>query len=97
MNCTTSYRPASMERLKVGGRLRWQDAIERERDFADGRTRQDAYAVLDLMASYDISDSLTASFNLNNVTDEKYLTSLKWDQGFYGAPRHAMASLTWRY
>ncbi|MDR5867392.1 TonB-dependent siderophore receptor [Halomonas koreensis] len=97
VRATTSYRPASLEALKVGARLRWQDDIERERDNADGKTRQDAYALVDLMASYDFSDRLTGSLNVNNVTDEKYLTSLKWDQGFYGAPRHVMASLTWSY
>ncbi|MDT8880461.1 TonB-dependent siderophore receptor [Halomonas saccharevitans] len=97
VQATTSYRPASLAALKVGARLRWQDDIERERDNADGKTRQDAYALVDLMASYDFSDSLTGSLNVNNVTDEKYLTSLKWDQGFYGAPRHVMANLTWTY
>jgi len=97
VRATTSYRPAAMDALKVGARLRWQDAIDRERDFADGKTRQEAYALVDLMASYDFSDSLTGSLNVNNVTDETYLTSLKWDQAFYGAPRHVMANLTWRY
>ncbi|WP_280553508.1 TonB-dependent siderophore receptor [Halomonas sp. 25-S5] len=97
VRATTSYRPAALDALKVGARLRWQDDIERDRDFAEGKTRQNAYALVDLMASYDFSDSLTASLNLNNVTDEAYLTSLKWDQAFHGAPRHVMANLTWRY
>ncbi|APE32412.1 hypothetical protein BOX17_01340 [Halomonas aestuarii] len=97
VRATTSYRPAALAALKVGARLRWQDDIERDRDVADGKTRQEAYALVDLMASYDFSDSLTGSLNLNNVTDETYLTSLKWDQGFYGATRHVMANLTWRY
>lgn len=97
VRATTSYRPAALDALKVGARLRWQDDIERDRDSADGKTRQEAYALVDLMASYDFSDRLTGSLNVNNVTDEKYLTSLKWDQGFYGAPRHVMAELTWTY
>lgn len=97
VRATTSYRPAALDALKVGARLRWQDDIERDRDLAEGKTRQDAYALVDLMASYDFSDNLTGSLNVNNVTDEKYLTSLKWDQAFHGAPRHVMANLTWRY
>ncbi|TDR56016.1 outer membrane receptor for ferric coprogen and ferric-rhodotorulic acid [Halomonas ventosae] len=97
VRATTSYRPAALDALKVGARLRWQDDIERDRDLAEGKTRQEAYALVDLMASYDFSDSLTGSLNLNNVTDETYLTSLKWDQAFHGAPRHVMANLTWRY
>ncbi len=97
VRATTSYRPAALDALKVGARLRWQDDIERDRDFAEGKTRQEGYALVDLMASYDFSDNLTGSLNLNNVTDEAYLTSLKWDQAFHGAPRHVMANLTWRY
>ncbi|RUR30261.1 TonB-dependent siderophore receptor [Vreelandella andesensis] len=97
VRASTSYRPATMDQLKVGARLRWQDAIEREQNLAEGETRQDAYALVDLMASYDFSDQLTGSLNINNVTDEKYHTSLKWDQSFYGAPRHVMANITWRY
>ncbi|MBB3184251.1 outer membrane receptor for ferric coprogen and ferric-rhodotorulic acid [Halomonas fontilapidosi] len=97
VRATTSYRPAALDALKVGARLRWQDDIERDRDFAEGKTRQEGYALVDLMASYDFSDNLTGSLNLNNVTDEAYLTSLKWDQAFRGAPRHVMANLTWRY
>ncbi|MGM0536734.1 MAG: TonB-dependent siderophore receptor [Pseudomonadota bacterium] len=97
VRATTSYRPAALDALKVGARLRWQEDIERDRDLAEGKTRQEAYALVDLMASYDFSDNLTGSLNVNNVTDEKYLTSLKWDQAFHGAPRHVMANLTWRY
>lgn len=97
VRASTSYRPASLDQLKVGARVRWQDETERERDLADGKTRQDAYALVDLTASYDFSERLTGSLNINNVTDEKYLTSLKWDQSFYGASRHVMANVTWRY
>jgi outer membrane receptor for ferric coprogen and ferric-rhodotorulic acid len=35
--------------------------------------------------------------NIGNVTDEKYLNSIFWDQAYYGAPRNAQASVTWRY
>ncbi|XKF15483.1 TonB-dependent siderophore receptor [Halomonas sp. BLK-85] len=97
VRASTSYRPASLDQLKIGARVRWQDEIERERDLADGKTRQEAYTLVDLMASYDFSERLTGSLNINNVTDEKYLTSLKWDQSFYGASRHFMANVTWRY
>lgn len=96
VRATTSYRPAFMDKLKVGARVRWQDAISRDQ-VNDITSRQDAYALVDLMARYDINENLSASLNLNNVTDEKYLTSLYWAQGFYGAPRHAMFKLSWHY
>ncbi|MBW6392175.1 TonB-dependent siderophore receptor [Billgrantia antri] len=97
LRAMTSYRLPFMPQLKVGARVRWQDDIHRERDYIAGETHQDAYTLVDLMASYDINESLTASLNVNNVTDEEYLTSLKWDQAFSGAPRSVMANLTWRY
>ncbi|GHE21903.1 TonB-dependent siderophore receptor [Halomonas urumqiensis] len=97
VRASTSYRLPFMESLKIGARLRWQDAIERERTYADGKTRQDGYALVDLMANYAINDNLTASLNVNNVTDEKHLTSLKWDQAYFGETRSVMANLTWRY
>jgi outer membrane receptor for ferric coprogen and ferric-rhodotorulic acid len=35
--------------------------------------------------------------NLRNLTDVKYVTSLMWEQGFYGAPRTVSATLGWRF
>lgn len=91
-----TYRLPFHDAMKVGARVSWQEAIYR--DQGEGvTTRQDDYALVDLMASYDISDNLSASLNLNNITDEKYLTSLYWAQGYYGAPRHAMLTLGWNY
>ena len=59
---------------------------------------QSAYTLVNLMARYDISDKLFVAANLNNLTNEKYLTSRYWaDQGYYGAPRNATVSLNWKY
>jgi outer membrane receptor for ferric coprogen and ferric-rhodotorulic acid len=96
LRLATSYRLPALEPLRVGASLNWQDAIER--DQAPGIvTRQAAYALVNLMARYDISQNLSASVNVNNVTDEKYLTSLYWSQGYYGAPRNASVTLGWKY
>ena len=86
-----TYRVPGLEKLKVGGAMRWQD------DIRNGIAEQDAYAVVDLMASYDIDRNWSVSANLNNVTNEKYLTSLYWTQAYYGAPRNVSATLTWKY
>lgn len=96
IRAVTSYRLPFREEVKVGARLSWQDDIYRDQA-SNVITRQEDYALVDLMASYDINNNLTASLNVNNVTDEKYLTSLYWAQGFYGAPRSVMGNLTWRY
>nr|WP_309564298.1 TonB-dependent receptor [Methylobacillus flagellatus] len=59
--------------------------------------RQDSYAVLNVMASYDINRNWSTALNIYNLTDEKYLNSLYWTQSYYGAPRNAMLTLTWKY
>ncbi|WP_370869468.1 TonB-dependent siderophore receptor [Pseudomonas sp.] len=87
----TTYRVPGLEQLKVGASLNWQD------DIHNGIAEQDAYALVNLMASYDIDPNWSVSANLNNVTDEKYLTSLYWTQAYYGAPRNASMSVSWKY
>lgn len=83
-------------RLKLGGRLNWKDQISVDQGAGVVVTRP-AYALLDLMAQYKIDKHWTASLNVNNVTDEKYLTSLMWGQSYYGAPRNVSVSLNWKY
>lgn len=82
--------------LKLGAALRWQSAIERDQG-AGVVTRQDAYAVVDLMARWELSRQIALSAQLNNATDRRYLGSLLWAQGFHAAPRHANVglNLTW--
>ncbi|MGQ7960243.1 TonB-dependent siderophore receptor [Pseudomonas sp. SP16.1] len=87
----TTYRVPGLEQLKVGASLNWQDEVY------NGIAEQDAYAVVNLMASYDIDPNWTVSANLNNLTDEKYLTSLYWTQAYYAAPRNASMSVSWKY
>lgn len=88
---STTYRVPGLEQLKVGASLNWQD------DIHNGIAEQDAYALVNLMASYDIDPNWSVSANLNNVTDEKYLTSLYWTQAYYGAPRNASMTVSWKY
>ncbi|QIL90083.1 TonB-dependent siderophore receptor [Microbulbifer sp. SH-1] len=91
-----SYRPAMLDQLKVGGGINWQDDISRVH--AAGHTiEQDAYATLQLFANYKVTEQLSFSINGENLTDEKYISSLYWDQGFYAAPRNFSASVNWRY
>lgn len=96
LRLSTVYRTPFIDKLKVGANLSWQDDIYRNE--AGGiELRQEAYALVNLMARYDIDKHLSVSANLNNLTDEKYITSLMWSQGYYGAPRNASLSLNWKY
>lgn len=91
---STTYKVPAVEGLKVGASMRWQSDIHQDSVI---RLRQDSYAVLNVMASYDINRNWSTALNIYNLTDEKYLNSLYWTQGYYGAPRNAMLSLTWKY
>jgi outer-membrane receptor for ferric coprogen and ferric-rhodotorulic acid len=106
LKTAATYRVPGMEKLKVGAAVRWQDDIKIAVPLTadDGLTslgsadaKQKAYAVVDLMASYDIDPNWSVSANLNNLTDEKYLTSLYWTQAYYGAPRNASMTVSWNY
>jgi outer membrane receptor for ferric coprogen and ferric-rhodotorulic acid len=91
LRASTTYRIPGLEQLKVGASMSWQD------DVYNGIAEQDAYALVNLMASYDIDPNWSVSANLNNVTDEKYLSSLYWTQAYYGAPRNASMTVSWKY
>lgn len=96
----TSYRVPLLPGLKLGASLRWQDDIHRDPGVVDSagnpvRIRQDAYAVLGLMAHYDFSPRWSTTLNVDNASDRSYIPSLYWDQGYYAAPRNA--TLTVRY
>lgn len=97
LRASTSYRLASLPALKVGASVKWQSDIEKLRSSGTGLNSQEAYALLDLMARYDFTKNLSATVNLNNVTDEKYVSSLYWDQGYYAPRRNASVSLNWQY
>jgi len=100
-----TYDIQFIEGLSIGANIRWQDDISREQGIVSEAfsnagelitTEQNAYAVVNLMASYEFSPNLKLSFNANNITDEKYLNSLYWAQSFYGAPASYSATLNWR-
>ncbi|WP_220741456.1 TonB-dependent siderophore receptor [Shewanella algidipiscicola] len=104
LKLAATYDVSAIDGLTIGMNMRWQDDIHRNQGevgsgFANAGqtiiTRQDAYAIVDLMARYQITDRLGLSLNANNVTDEKYLTSLYWAQGYYGAPANYSATLSW--
>ncbi|MBE9610643.1 TonB-dependent siderophore receptor [Chitinilyticum piscinae] len=98
LRLATTYQLPFVTGLKVGGSVNWQDGTSATADA--GTLRQEAYAILNLMARYEFSQQFSAAINLNNVTNEKYLSSLYWGntgQGYYGAPFNASVTLSWKY
>jgi outer membrane receptor for ferric coprogen and ferric-rhodotorulic acid len=80
---------------ELAGTVKWLDGMYL--DTALGMIRQPSYAVLSAYARYALSERLELAVNVNNLTDEKYLTSLYWDQAFHAAPRSGAVSVRLRY
>lgn len=98
-----TYSPPSFSALKIGASAQYQSRIYVEPGTnstttgAPIRITQGGYALLDLLASYDLTNHLTVSANLKNVTNAKYLGALNFDQGFYGAPRTVLGTIRFKY
>lgn len=93
-NGSLTYQLPMAPKVKVGGNLTWQSKIENDDLPA---ANQGAYALLGLMGKYDIDEHWSTQVNLNNLTDRKYLQSVRYAQSNFGDPRNVMASVTWKY
>ncbi|MNY75353.1 Ferric-pseudobactin receptor precursor [compost metagenome] len=51
------------------------------------------------MARYDFSDHLSATLNVNNVFDKKYISSVSdwWYSGYSGAPRSVALNVKYKF
>lgn len=92
----TAYQFQNLPDLKIGGSIKWQDEIFTD-PIPNVRVTQEDYTLIDLFVRYQLNSNFSVALNAYNVTDEKYLNSLYWNQAFYGKPKHAQASLTWNY
>jgi outer membrane receptor for ferric coprogen and ferric-rhodotorulic acid len=107
-NLLTTYTVPQLPQLKIGVGVQWQDKtyldVPEATDTATGAMtqvagtiRQDSYALINLMASYEINDHLSLQANANNITNEKYLFSFPNAQGFYGTPTNYSVAVRYKY
>jgi len=94
LKLSTTYGVPALRDLKLGAAVRWQDDISVQ-DIV--LVEQDAYAVVDLMASVRLAEKVRATVNLKNLFDETYYTSLMWNQSYYAAPRSASVRLDYSF
>lgn len=98
-----TYSPPSLSALKVGASAQYQSRIYNEPGALSDTTKQPirltqgGYALVDLLARYDLTPNVSLSANLKNLTNAKYLTALNFDQGYYGAPRTILGTIAVRY
>lgn len=98
----TSYRlGGALQGLTLGGGLNWQSSFYREVDHPLGhkvKAEQAAYALLNLMARYEINRHWQASLHIDNALDKTYQAGLfssairKW-----GEPRSLNFSASYRF
>ncbi|GHC50341.1 TonB-dependent receptor [Alcaligenes pakistanensis] len=100
----TRYQlPGDWHRLTVGAGVNWQSAIENTvSPWQIGRpvtARQSAYAVTNAMAHYQFNKQLGVTFNVNNVFNRKYLSSIGtvFNTGYYGEPRNVRLNLRYAF
>ncbi|WP_087088786.1 TonB-dependent siderophore receptor [Acinetobacter pittii] len=97
LNLLTTYTPPVLPKLKVGAGLQWQDGIKLYDSNVNSTIKQDAYTLVNLMASYEVNDHITLQANGNNIFDKKYLNSFPDGQAFYGAPANYTVAVKFKY
>ncbi len=99
-----TYSPPGLSRFKLGASAQYQSSFYFEPDGVVSSTTgeqvridQGAYVLIDLLARYDVTENVGISLNLRNLTNARYLSSLTFDQSFYGPPRSVLGTLSVKY
>jgi outer membrane receptor for ferric coprogen and ferric-rhodotorulic acid len=82
--------------ITLGLSGRWQSDISKVDEYTGVLIRQDSYVTLNAFARWNVTDKMNVRLNGNNLSDEKYITSL-YQVGFYAAPRTWSADLNYRF
>ena len=99
----TSYRlPGALNRLTVGGNVTWQSEMYATTQINYTgpyyKAVQDPFAVVGLLANYQVDEHLSVGLNVNNLFDKKYYDGMgTFNSGSYGEPRNAMVNAKWKF
>ncbi|RMX08252.1 TonB-dependent siderophore receptor [Corticibacter populi] len=97
-----TWAPSGAPGLRVGGGMTWQSEIYSSNASYANVDRsligQKSYAVVNLMAAYQLDDHWHFSLHLDNVFDKSYRTMVLGSaRHTYGAPRHVSASVKYQF
>ncbi|WP_020400378.1 TonB-dependent siderophore receptor [Kordiimonas gwangyangensis] len=103
LNLFTTYRlPGAFDGLVLGAGVNW-----RSKNYTDAnnpvtgepfRLEQGAFALVNLMARYEINEHLSLQANVENLTDKTYYSQIGfYSQYRYGAPRSYFVSLNYGF
>ncbi|MET0322243.1 MAG: TonB-dependent siderophore receptor [Duganella sp.] len=101
---TTYELSGPLAGLTVGGGVNWEgktyttDPAAPLGNTTDNQIVQDSFAMVNLMARYEINRNWSAQLNVDNLTDRKHLAMFAaYNQITYGAPRRVTAALKYRF
>lgn len=94
-NFTVVGRLPGVPDWKMGVNGRWQSDISNT-ESSGVTVRQSSYALFNVFAAYQINPKTTLRFNINNLTGEKYINTLRY-AGYYGAPQSYQVSLAYKF
>ncbi len=91
-----------LPQLTIGGGVNWRDEVySTGRNPGTGemeRFTQDGYSLVNLMARYELSESMSLQLNMSNVFDEKYYSQKGFVNGYrYGKPRDYTLSFNYKF
>ena len=92
VNFSLDYTLPQLPELMFGFAGKWQSATEN----AVSSVKQGSYVLVNTFARWSVSDSLSVQANIDNITDEKYITSLA-TVGYYGAPVNGSVNVTYSF
>lgn len=92
----------ALDGVSVGGSLRRESRPpQTAHNPATGEVEpvgQETYALVNLMAAYDLTEQLSLQLNVNNVFDQTYYNTNSWFGGYiYGEPRNALVTLRYGF
>jgi outer membrane receptor for ferric coprogen and ferric-rhodotorulic acid len=99
----TTYRfDGALDGLTLGGGATWRSDIYSNATnpvtLAPARIEQDAYALVNLMGRFQITDQVSVQANVENLFDETYYSQLSYfSQYRYGAPRNYSLALRYSF
>lgn len=96
LNLVLIGRVPSYTALSFGVSGRWQSKVSNADSYSGYMVHQDSYAILNAFAAWEVGPNISVRANVNNLTDEKYITSL-YDISYYGAPTNYSVNLSWRF
>ena len=99
LRLATSYRlPGEWNKLTIGGSLNYQSDIYYDEFYGLGRASQGGLTLIGLMARYDFNPNLSASLNIENLTDKRYYSGLGGYNGYtYGTPRNIWMKVSYKF